>query len=257
LMMRLAYGAVRLIGERPDEAHHQGSAVGIDLGVNALIAANDGRKVLLISGRTAKATTQYRNKRLARFQQSLSGKKQRWRRHRRLQRRKYTMVDQARRRVRDECHKATRQVATALPNATCYVGEAFTDAAQHIGRVQAQQVSTACTREITNQLSHQKPGTFTVCEAEASQDLSLPMVQGHWPARCRGGSQYPVALYPWHDAPRSVPAAAFQVSAPLASPAAQWFGRTPRKERRLINREARGFRREARHSHLKVTIAIT
>jgi putative transposase len=133
--VRLTYGAVRLICEAPDAAHHQEAVIGIDLGVNTLIAATDGQRVLLISGRAAKATVQYRNKQLARFQQALSRKEQGSRRHRRLQRRKYAMLDQARRRIRDLCHKATRQLAEAFPSATCYVGEPFNAAAQRIGRV--------------------------------------------------------------------------------------------------------------------------
>jgi putative transposase len=167
--VRLSYGTVRLICETPDEACPQELVLGIDLGVNTLIAATDGQKVLLISGRAAKATIQYRNKQLARFQQALSRKKQGSRRHKRLQRRKYAMLDQARRRIRDLCHKATRQVAEAFPNGICYVGEPFNEAAQRIGRVQAQQVSTACTRKISGQLNYKTAGAITLSEAFSSQ----------------------------------------------------------------------------------------
>ncbi len=135
--VRLSYGVVRLICEVPDAPHPQETIIGVDLGVNTLIAATDGQKVILISGRAAKATIQYRNKQLARFQQALSGKEQGSRRHKRLQRRKYAMLGKTARRIRDLCHKATRQVADAFPNATCYVGEPFNEAAQRIGRVQA------------------------------------------------------------------------------------------------------------------------
>jgi hypothetical protein len=58
------------------------------------------------------------------------------------------MLEKSRRQVRDACHKATHAVAQAFPGATCYVGEPFNDAAQQTGRVQVQQVSTACTRKI-------------------------------------------------------------------------------------------------------------
>ena len=133
--VRLSYGIVRLVCATPDEAHHQQTVIGVDLGVNTLIAATDGHKAILISGRAAKATIQYRNKQLARFQQALSGKEQGSRRHKRLQRRKYAMLGNTARRIRDLCHKATRQVAEAFPNATCYVGGPFNDAAQRIGRV--------------------------------------------------------------------------------------------------------------------------
>jgi putative transposase len=79
------------------------------------------------------------------------------------------MLDKAKRRIRDLCHKATRQVAEAFPNATCYVGEPFNAAAQRIGRVQAQQVSTACTRTIIDQLNYKTAGAMTVNEAYSSQ----------------------------------------------------------------------------------------
>jgi putative transposase len=167
--VRLSYSIVRLIFEIPDEARPQETVIGVDLGVNTLIAATDGAKVILISGRAAKATIQYRNKQLARFQQALSRKEQGSRRHKRLQRRKYAMLGKTARRIRDLCHKATRQVAEAFPNATCYVGEPFNDAAQRVGRVQAQQVSGACTRTIIGQLNYKTVGAITLDESFSSQ----------------------------------------------------------------------------------------
>jgi putative transposase len=167
--VRLSYGNVRLICEMPEEVRSQGVIIGIDLGVNTLIAATDGQKAILISGRAAKATIQYRNKQLACFQQALSGKEQGSRRHKRLQRRKYRMLGKTQRRIRDLCHKATRQVAEAFPNATCYVGEPFNEAAQRIGRVQAQQVSSACTRKLITQLNYKTAGAITLSEAYSSQ----------------------------------------------------------------------------------------
>jgi putative transposase len=166
---RLSYGVVRLVCEIPDEARHQETVIGVDLGVNTLIAATNGQKVILISGRAAKATVQYRNKQLARFQQALSRKERGSRRHKRLQRRKYAMLDKTTRRMRDLCHKATRQVAQAFPNATCYVGEPFNEAAQHVGRVRGQQVSTACTRKLIGQLRYKTAGALTLSEAYSSQ----------------------------------------------------------------------------------------
>ncbi|HEV8191137.1 MAG TPA: zinc ribbon domain-containing protein [Ktedonobacterales bacterium] len=79
------------------------------------------------------------------------------------------MLDQAKRRIRDLCHKATRQVADAFPHALCSVGEPFNDAAQRIGRVQAQQVSTACTRKLMQQLDYKTLGAITINEAYSSQ----------------------------------------------------------------------------------------
>jgi putative transposase len=167
--VRLSYGTVRLICEVPDAARPQQTVIGVDLGVNTLIAATDGVKVILISGRAAKATIQYRNKQLARLQQAQARKARGSRRHKRLQRRKYRLLDQAKRRIRDLCHKATRQVATAFSNATCYVGEPFNDAARRIGRRQAQQVSTACTRKIIQLLDYKTAGAITLSEAYSSQ----------------------------------------------------------------------------------------
>jgi hypothetical protein len=59
--VRQPYGMVRLICEVLDEKRPQGRVIGIDLGVNTLIAATAGPRVILISGRAAKATIQYRH----------------------------------------------------------------------------------------------------------------------------------------------------------------------------------------------------
>jgi putative transposase len=167
--VRLSYGVVRLICEVPEIARPQQTVIGGDLGVNTLLAATDGHNVILISGRAAKATIQYRNKQLARIQHMQASKTTGSRRYKRLQRHKYRMLDQAKRRIRDLCHKATRQVANAFPVALCYVGEPFNDAAQRIGRTQAQQVSSACTRKIIQLLDYKTAGAITLSEAYSSQ----------------------------------------------------------------------------------------
>jgi putative transposase len=167
--VRLSYGTLRLICEVADAPRPQQTVIGVDLGVNTLIAATDGRKVLLISGRAAKATIQYRNKQLARLQQAQSACTKHSRRSKRLQRRKYRMLGKTKRRIRDLCHKATCQVAEAFPGATCYVGEPFNDAARRIGRAQAQQVSTACTRKIIRLLDYKTAGAITLGESYSSQ----------------------------------------------------------------------------------------
>jgi putative transposase len=170
--VRLSYGTAgtaRLICEVPDEKRPQETVIGVDLGVNTLVAATDGHQVILISGRAAKAAIQYRNKQLARLQQAQGRKVKGSHRHKRLQRRKYQLLDHSRRRIRDLCHKATRQVANAFPGALCYVGEPFNGAAQRIGRVQAQQVSTACTRKLIQQLDYKTVGAITLKEAYSSQ----------------------------------------------------------------------------------------
>jgi putative transposase len=167
--VRLSYGVVRLICQIPDEARSQQTVIGVDLGVNTLIAATDGHKVILISGRGAKATVQYRNKQLAGLSARQAKMTKGSRRWKRVQRRKYAMLDKSKRRVRDLCHKATAQVAKEFPGATCYVGEPFNDAAQRIGRKQAQQVSTACTRKLISQLDYKTAGAIAISEAYSSQ----------------------------------------------------------------------------------------
>lgn len=167
--VRLSYGRVRLVCQIPDDVRPQRTVIGVDLGVNTLLAATDGQQVILISGRAAKATIQYRNKQLARISARQATLTTGSRRYKRLQRRKYRLLDKASHRVRDLCHKATAQVAQAFPGATCYVGEPFNAAAQRMGRVQAQQVSTACTRKLINQLDYKTAGAITVNEAYSSQ----------------------------------------------------------------------------------------
>ncbi len=167
--VRLSYGVVRLICEIPDEKRPQETIIGVDLGVNMLIAATDGQKIILISGRAAKATIQYRNKRLAQLQQVQANKLKGSRRHKRVQRCKYRLLGKAQRRIRDLCHKATRKVAAAFPGATCYVGEPFNDAAGRTDRVSAQQVSSACTRKLIQQLDYKTVGAIAINEAYSSQ----------------------------------------------------------------------------------------
>lgn len=167
--VRLSYGVARLICEVPDAPRPEQTVIGVDLGVNTLAAATDGQRVILISGRAAKATVQYRNKRLA----SLSARQSRClkysRRYTRLQRRKYHLLGKTKRRIRDLTHKATHAIAAAFPGATCYVGEPFNQAAQRLGRVQAQQVSAACTRKLIAQLDYKTAGAITLSEAYSSQ----------------------------------------------------------------------------------------
>ncbi len=167
--VRLSYGLVRLICEIPDAPRPEQTTIGVDLGVNTLIAATDGQKVILISGRKAKATIQYRNKQLARLSAKQSNHEKYSSRWKRLQRRKYRMLDKSKRQVRDICHKATAQVAREFPGALCYVGEPFNDAAQRANHKQAQQISTACTRKIIGQLDYKTAGAIVIDEAYSSQ----------------------------------------------------------------------------------------
>ncbi|MBI3961378.1 MAG: transposase [Deinococcus sp.] len=166
---RVSYGRVLLVCEVPDEAHPAQTSIGVDLGVNTLIAATDGDQALLISGREAKATVQWCNKRLASLSAKQSHRVKGSRRWKRLQRRKHRMVCKARNRVRDITHKATAIVREAFPAAAVYVGEPFNDAARKVGRKQAQQVSSACNSQLIGQLDYKCSGATTVPEPYSSQ----------------------------------------------------------------------------------------
>jgi putative transposase len=167
--VRLSFGVVCLVCEVPDTARPQQTVIGVDLGVNTLLAATDGVRVFLVSGRGVKAVIQWRNKTLASIQQAQSSKTRYSLRWKRLRRRKYQVLGKAKRQVRDATHKATHAIAEAFPGATCYVGEPFNDAAQRTGRVQAQQVSTACTRKLIQQLDYKTAGAVAINEASSSQ----------------------------------------------------------------------------------------
>ncbi len=167
--VRLSYGAARLVCEVSEAASPRQTLIGVDLGVNTLIAATDGSKVFLVSGRGVKAVIQWRNKTLADIQQAQASKTKGSSRWKRLQRRKYQLLDKTRRQVRDATHKVTHVIAEAFPGATCYVGEPFNDAAQRTGRVQAQQVSSACTRKLIQQLDYKMAGAIVISESYSSQ----------------------------------------------------------------------------------------
>lgn len=167
--VRLDYGSVSVVCRVEEPTCKVGPTIGVDLGVNTLIAATDGARAILIGGREVKATVQYRNKQLAGIAAKQSSKVKGSRRHRRLQLAKHRMLDHARNKVRDLCHKATRKVADAFPNAKAYVGNPFNDAARKLGRVQAQFVSSACNRKIIGMLTYKLAACIEVDEAYSSQ----------------------------------------------------------------------------------------
>lgn len=68
--VRLSKAAVRLVCQTADVSRPQQTIIGVDLGVNTLVAATDGEKAILVRGRAAKATVQYRNTRLADCQEA-------------------------------------------------------------------------------------------------------------------------------------------------------------------------------------------
>ena len=167
--IRLDYGEVEIVCEVPNEVRPLGPTIGVDLGVNTVMAATDGKKAIAISGREIKATIQLRNKQLAEIVSKQAKKVKRSRRHKRLQRAKYRVLKHAKNKVRDLCHKATRKVADAFPNAKAYVGESFNDACRKMGRKQAQTVSSACNRKIVNLLNSKLAACIEVEEAYSSQ----------------------------------------------------------------------------------------
>src|SRR5262245_16213245 len=167
--VRLSMACLRLICQVEDVKTSQQTIIGVDLGVNTLLAATDGEKAILVSGRAAKATVQYRNKRLAECSHAQSRKTKGSRQWKRLQRRKAKMLAKCHRRLRDLMHKATRKVVDAFPGATCYVGKPFNDAAQKIGRRQAQQVSSACNAKLIMQLDYKTCGALETDEHYTSQ----------------------------------------------------------------------------------------
>jgi putative transposase len=167
--VRLNYGCVEVVCQVEEPVRCGGPTIGIDLGVNTLVAATDGKKAILISGREVKATVQLRNKSLAEIQAKQAHKTKGSRRHKRLQRAKYRMLLHAKNKIRDLCHKATRKVADAFPNAKAYVGDPFNDASRKMGRVQAQTVSAACNRKIIDQLNYKIAACIKVNEAYSSQ----------------------------------------------------------------------------------------
>ena len=185
--VRLSMGSLRLICKVPDVVTPQQTVIGVDLGVNTLLAATDGEKAILVSGRAAKAIIQGRNKHLASFSQAQSRKTRGSRRWKRIQRRKARMLAKCRRRINDLMHKATRKVADAFPGATCYVGKPFNDAVQHLRRRHAQQVSSACNARLIAQLDYKTCGAMHVDEHYTSQTCPVcgERNKGRRTYRCR------------------------------------------------------------------------
>lgn len=167
----LAFGVARLVCEVADAPVPQAPPVviGVDLGVNTLVAATDGVTAVLVSGREAKALQQWRNKGLAALSSRIDRAKQGSRRQKKLRRARHRHRDRCARKQKDLAHKATRAVARAFPGATVVVGRTFHDAARKLGRRQAQQVSQAFTGKVTAQLGYKLAGVREVSEAYSSQ----------------------------------------------------------------------------------------
>jgi putative transposase len=166
----LHYGEVSIVCEVADTVQKVTKTIGVDLGVNSLIAATDGKKAVVISGRRMKSIVRLRNKRLGSICSAQAAKTKGSRRYKRLQRRKYQVLEKSRRQTTDVCHKATRKIADAFPKAKAYVGKPFNDAAQKVGRKQAQQVSQACNGKIIQLLDYKlSGGAIQINEAYSSQ----------------------------------------------------------------------------------------
>ena len=176
-MMRatLTFGALYLSFDSEASEDVAGSEIGVDLGVNTLIAATDGVKALLISGRGIKSLVRYRNKKLGEITQKQTKKTQgitktkgsrSWKK---LQRAKRKLLERNKRQINDAIHKATRQVADAFPGATAFVGKPFNDAARKVDRKRAQTVSSACNRKIIEKLGYKLKEAKEVEEHYTSQ----------------------------------------------------------------------------------------
>ena len=167
--VHLSYGKISAVCEVPNEVTVAKTTIGVDLGVNTLVAATDGITALLINGREAKATVQWRNKCLASLVSRQSNHERGSRRHKRLQKRKQKLLEKSRSRIKDITHKATRKVKDIFPQAQVYVGKPFNEAAQRVGRIWAQQVSSASNAKIIQQLDYKTAGAIQVSEAYSSQ----------------------------------------------------------------------------------------
>lgn len=166
---QLCYDRVRLVFKVELDRPASATIIGVDLNVNTLIAATDGERAVVVSGREVKATVQWRNKRLSTLAQRQSSLTKGSRRYKRLQRRKGKLLVKARNRVDYATHKASRIIAEAFPGATAFVGKAWNEAAQTLDKIRAQQVSQTATGRLTRQLAYKLGQAEVIDEAYTSQ----------------------------------------------------------------------------------------
>ena len=185
--VRLGLFNLLLTCEVPDEYKVVAISIGVDLGVNSLIAATDGKKAVCISGRALKSEVRYRNKRLSSLSAKQSAHRPGARQWKRIQKRKRKVLAKNKRRLKDFMHKATRKVAREFPRALCYVGKPFNGAAEKMGRVTAQQVSQACNRKLIDMLNYKLVGAIEVSESYSSQTCPVcgQRSKGRRTYRCR------------------------------------------------------------------------
>ena len=157
--IRLEFAKLSLVYKVCDETREESQGVvGVDPGVNTLLAATDGEKVVLVSGRAVKSMVQYRNKALGEITRRQSCHKKGSKRWKRLQKAKRKMLARQRRKVRDAVHKATRAVADAFPGHRAIMGKPFNDAARKLRRTNAQTVSQAVNGMIARYLDYKMAG---------------------------------------------------------------------------------------------------
>ncbi len=170
MQVTLAFGVIRLVCEVAAKVVPENAPkIGVDLGVNTLAAATDGVKVVLISGRAAKAMVQYRNKSQAELRSRIDLGKKGGKRRKRLIRARYRTDDKQARKLKDALHKTTRKIANVFPGHHVIVGKPFNDAARKMGRRQAQQVSSASNAAIIAMLAYKMSGATAVPEPYSSQ----------------------------------------------------------------------------------------
>lgn len=155
----LAFGVVRLVCKVADsDVVADGPLVGVDLGVNTLVAATDGKTAILVNGRGLKAIVQYRNKTNTTLRSRIDRAKPGSKRRKKLARARHRSAAKVARKIRDALHKATRAVANAFPKSAAVVGKPFNDAARKMGRRQAQQVSQASNAKLIAMLAYKMAG---------------------------------------------------------------------------------------------------
>jgi putative transposase len=162
---RVSYDKIRIVIETEGEDSAAAeTVVGVDLGVNTLIAATDGERALLVSGRQVKSLIRYRNKKIAELDALISRCKNGSRRKKALVQRKWQIRNNTANRIADLVHRATRRVVDEFPGCRMAIGKPFNDAAaakvvdgkkkRRTSRSNAQMVSSACTRKIINQFGY-------------------------------------------------------------------------------------------------------
>ncbi len=166
---QLKFGRILLTFEVSEVLLPTSPTIGVDLGVNTLIAATDGYKAVLINGRRLKSIVQLRSKILAKLDSKSSSLVKGSRRSKRLREAKSKFLKKSANRVRDILHKATRLIANEFPNSKIYVGKPFNGAAKKVGKVQAQQISSHCGGKLIQQLDYKCAGAIEINEAYSSQ----------------------------------------------------------------------------------------